>query len=1366
MEWSRNGRNILVDSEKVCWIIDFPFSGHSHSLKDIAKFWTSCLLEYTPFEGKGDFDAALRMMVELALDENAYGVKAELPDFEVSKPLRLFLSCTERLFFFGRRFCGSAISFKRQLFIATTANLLRALSFRDLRPLSRAMCISLIIVNAAVLSNDRAGLDRLRAFLASSTEGSGVIRRLKSRKMETDLSFLAELEMYKRRLRHRFSFLVDPISRKILSLMEHTVSPQYVEILPTERIPAFVSNDAFQQYEGDALFSNSVQSFFPSTVNVRKDRRLLLLGTAGFGKSLALKKMALTACLIHSTTAPVPVFIEVVELARFLENLHGKQAKTADLLDAYLIHKHGNGSNRLAMLRRARSQHLLMVLIDGLDESSPSTRDRILKFTCPDKCTKHDFNMRIIISSRPSGLLLDRFFSKAYKVLRIQPLTKKKALEMAKKRDPALDAAIARALSTNQFREFTTSPLLLSLLIFALQQPKSSTTLTKRTIFTLGIKQMLFRLEAVRRARRMRKNDRASKQNLDLLNSPACMSFVRMLSWYAHRNRLRDLTPKDLKTVAAQANAKAVLDALLFQIANGRVPLFQAELKKSHSRSVKDLKTIRISHLSFQEHLAGEFCADKLMTCNDPEDMQNCAKDLFSDDDKISKKTQSGAFNRLADMWYQPVMTATLQALLEGADAGYANDARDDAVAGSERQSSLQSIVSVSTQGSALSYIRDKGGYKCVEYILEAICDNESPVLAKGSIVEARPNMHKTIFWPAKIDSIVFQRRRKNAKMFKSLDVQYLNGRMESGKHLRPSSIRIHAPGGSHGLMRAAAASGCRPVVTSLIKRGVCVCAVDGGKETPLHHAVRAGHAKIVKVLKAAGGYSSFALNARLETPADLAREAGRKDILRLLIPLPGDIDATRCRASLSLAASHQSAINEIIQWIKRRENFRRDDCRTLGLLLKRARFTPKELDKRINKSGMTILMLACKHGSAGLIKRLLKLGANPFLRSLHQWNVYHFAAASGNTNTLRLLLSHRRGEKRGSKEKGVIDSADTKGKSPLHYAAQFGFASCVELLLQHGASAHATDNDGWNAMMLAARNNEVEAMHALVEHVRVNFASPSNYTALHAAAYNENIDAVRFLIARGADVNAKRSDGATSLMLVSMRASNNAEEVINELIKAGARMHDEDANGDNCFAFACLNGKLEAVKVLMRHATFDVNHKNKRGTTPIIWSAQRNHPGVLNYLIVECSGNIDAKETDGWSALHHACRNNHVDCVRLLLQHGADINAKTVHSYTSLMTASYNGSCEAVMALLNHKRDALDMDASDEAQDTALIIAKKKGHVQIATLLEAESANRNKKREDRKRRTSSWSPWRKSSAPPREATEAESTSSSACIVC
>jgi ankyrin repeat protein len=126
------------------------------------------------------------------------------------------------------------------------------------------------------------------------------------------------------------------------------------------------------------------------------------------------------------------------------------------------------------------------------------------------------------------------------------------------------------------------------------------------------------------------------------------------------------------------------------------------------------------------------------------------------------------------------------------------------------------------------------------------------------------------------------------------------------------------------------------------------------------------------------------------------------------------------------------------------------------------------------------------------------------------------------------------------------MDSGDTSlnaGATPLMRAARSGDATVMRLLLEKGANPNLTTKDGNNALMFAAgigyrdkytRGTEAEALEALQVMIDagldIRSTNAKSETALHGAASRGADSIVRFLLQRGADVNAKSKSGMTPL--------------------------------------------------------------------------------------------------------------------------------------------------------------------------------------------------------------------------------------------
>ncbi|XP_071085202.1 ankyrin repeat domain-containing protein 39-like [Haliotis cracherodii] len=124
------------------------------------------------------------------------------------------------------------------------------------------------------------------------------------------------------------------------------------------------------------------------------------------------------------------------------------------------------------------------------------------------------------------------------------------------------------------------------------------------------------------------------------------------------------------------------------------------------------------------------------------------------------------------------------------------------------------------------------------------------------------------------------------------------------------------------------------------------------------------------------------------------------------------------------------------------------------------------------------------------------------------------------------------------------------------------------------------------------------------------------------------------------------------------------------------------------------------------------------------IWSAALN--GDLTEVKRHLLKDIDADKTDksGYTALHYASRNGHLDVVRTLVDAGAhvDVATKSGHA-TPLHRAAYMGHTDIVKFLLSRGADPVSRDLDEM---TPLHKASERGrHECVTILLEAASVAR-----------------------------------------
>jgi len=151
----------------------------------------------------------------------------------------------------------------------------------------------------------------------------------------------------------------------------------------------------------------------------------------------------------------------------------------------------------------------------------------------------------------------------------------------------------------------------------------------------------------------------------------------------------------------------------------------------------------------------------------------------------------------------------------------------------------------------------------------------------------------------------------------------------------------------------------------------------------------------------------------------------------------------------------------------------------------------------------------------------------------------------------------------------------------------------------------------------------------------------------LFGAAKEGDLDAVKSLIEKGADINAKDSDGRTPLMYAS---SYGYTEIVKLLIEKGAYVDAKDPKGWTSLMYAVFDGNTETVKLLIEKGA-DVNAKSDFGCwTSLILAARDGNTEIVKLLIGK-GADLSLKTEDGKTALDLAREKGHTDVIELLEQ-------------------------------------------------------------------------------------------------------------------
>ncbi len=305
------------------------------------------------------------------------------------------------------------------------------------------------------------------------------------------------------------------------------------------------------------------------------------------------------------------------------------------------------------------------------------------------------------------------------------------------------------------------------------------------------------------------------------------------------------------------------------------------------------------------------------------------------------------------------------------------------------------------------------------------------------------------------------------------------------------------------------------------------------------------------------------------------------------------------------------------------------------------------------------------KEGNVALVKQLIN--KNPALlngKSELGRTPLQLAAYNGQVEVVALLL-----------EKGAdVNLVSSRNKrSPLHYAVWKGHTQVAKMLLKAGADLESKEIDAETPLHYAAASGELSAVKLLVSKgAKVNYVSkigstPLSYAASRKGGYPQ---IVKFLIAKGADVKAKRDNGWTLLHEVGWEGK---PEIMQMLIDRGIAADVKTNFGRTPLHNACMGGNVAGAKALIKNGA-DVNSLGKEGWTPLILATNKGRLKLVDLLL---NAGVDVNVADPKlevTPLHLSSVKGYGKITAMLLKNGAKVNAKDKRGRTPLYYACRYG--------------------------------------------------------------------------------------------
>ena len=647
-----------------------------------------------------------------------------------------------------------------------------------------------------------------------------------------------------------------------------------------------------------------------------------------------------------------------------------------------------------------------------------------------------------------------------------------------------------------------------------------------------------------------------------------------------------------------------------------------------------------------------------------------------------------------------------LQAVIDlGADVNATNNSNITPLMLASRKSNVDAMNVLVSDG-ANQTIQDVDGDTYLHYAVHGNCSKEvlQAVIDLGANVNATKKQNTTALMVASSKG----------------NVDAMNVLVSAG-----ANQTIQDVNGDTWLHYAVHGNSSKDVLQTAIDLGADVNAKGNENKTALMWASQKGNIDAMNVLISAGADQTIESISGKKWLHYAVHGNCSKEVLQTVIDLGADVNAT-----------NNSNITPLM-WASRKSNV---DAMNV-LVSAGANQTIQDVngDKWLHHA---------VHGNCSkeVLQTVIDLGANVNATNNSNITPLMWASRKSNVDAMNVLVS-------GGADQTIVSIS---GDTWLHYAVH---GNCSKEVLQTvidlGADVNATNNSNITPLMVASCKGNVDAMNVLVSAgANQTIEDVNGDTWLHYAVHgNCSKDVLQTAIDLGADVNAKDNKNKTALMWASQKGNVDA---MNVLIGAGADQTIECISGTTWLHYAVLGICSKEVLQAVIDLGADVNATNNSNITPLMLASRKSNVDAMNVL-VSAGANQTIQDVNGDTWPHYAVHGNcSKEVLQTVIDLGADVNATNKWNTTSLMLASSKGNVDAMNVLISAGADqtiesisgmtflhyavhgncskevlqtvidlGADVNATNKHNETALMLASRKGNVDAMNLLISVGVNR-----------------------------------------
>jgi len=295
-------------------------------------------------------------------------------------------------------------------------------------------------------------------------------------------------------------------------------------------------------------------------------------------------------------------------------------------------------------------------------------------------------------------------------------------------------------------------------------------------------------------------------------------------------------------------------------------------------------------------------------------------------------------------------------------------------------------------------------------------------------------------------------------------------------------------------LLILASANGNLEVVNYLLDQGANILAKTDQGVSSFSLAAEKGHLEIVKALYRKDSSILEQKDKKGRTALIWAAMKGHLDVVKFLVSNNADVNVQSIEGETPLLVASTNNHDGVVNYITGRKN---TVTGTLGVT--NTNTSPANNDALISEAskgkwntvrslinsrnmnyqdgnGKTALIAAAEGGHELLVYELINFGVNINLKKQNGITALHLESQNGHLQNVQALLL------KGADINGLAVYKFKKDYTPLIFAALNGYDQVVSELIQKGANVELKTQDGFNAILWAAKNNHENVVKVILD--------------------------------------------------------------------------------------------------------------------------------------------------------------------------------------------------------------------------------------------------------------------------------------------